>query len=673
MTRLIGLLLLAATSAGAQRPAPVVVSSAAALAPALAGTRRVWLRVTAAELSPQQAEQLRAWVTDGGALWTETDAAGLFGFQVDAPARADFYGHGRRACPRGATALMVDVDDVYFHLAPNAALLVSHPSALPLLRVIDGPRPPTQPRYISAALYYGRGQVIHRPAEVHPTRADGRTFETNLNLYTGGADDEVLVPLETLPVAYDRAKEAARLVKREPDKAKPILYQVFLAYRLWYAEHLTATGKLEEALAQLSAVAADLPEDPAVYLAVARLNDKLGRTQPAAEARARAKEIYDKLRRQPPAPDAPQLRVPWPVFVGAINAAGAAWENPLPDKVAEVEARTAHLLGLDAYRRHDLDAAQALWDAATRAAANWPLPWFQLGLLHHSRGEDIRQANRTRMAAFTLAGQCFLRAAGAPPTEDFTAESAKNAADWAAAAAALATGLQREPPDAEVRGHFVLRYDGADRRLQVGPLKASLLQALEQAYAATAQWGVYLDDTEVLVYPDALTMRQFLPAEGVTPQAYTNAATVGRRVYTVASSTDIGRLMRHELSHVATNALTEHGLPAPLWVDDGLATAVEQHPTRSQMARINLRRGQYLSIAQLNDATVYYDRAVVDQAFGQSALMVQAFVARWGAEALVDFLKSCGWGEAPATAFQRLTGMSQEQFLAALVQGRFGN
>lgn len=649
----------------------VVVTRAVDLQAALAD-QIVWCKLNAADLDETQQAALRAWVAGGGTLWTETDLAGLFGYRYQRLTDVERIGHGRRASPAGAAPLMTGVEDVFYRFAADDVLLVSHPSALPLLRVIDAAVDYQQPRFAAALLYYGLGNVIHRPAEVHQQRCDGARFSQQLAALSRPDPTAVVVPAETLQVCWQRARDAADKVRKEPDAAKQIAYQVFLAFRLWYAEHLTGTGQFDEALRQLSAVAADLPDDPAVYLAVAKLNDKLGRTVAAQSARQKAAARYAELKRTPPDDTARQVRVPWPVFVESLNAAGRAFETPSSDACRLVAGRVAWALGLEAYQRYDLKPANQLWVQAAQDAPGWPLPAFWSGLLQYSSGEGIRQPNRTRTTLFGQAQQWFTRAAQATPNAEFDPQQVANAAAWADAAAQRRTELANEPPDATVSGHFVLRYDAADRRLQVGPLFEMLGNTFAQSYAATTRWGVYLDDTEVLVYYDSNAMRSALPGAGAVDREFISAATVGRRIYTAARATDAGRIARHEFTHAVSNALTEGGFPAPLWFEEGLASAMEENPTRSQLALVNLRRGRALSIQQLSNPELFYHRDYADQAYGQSELMVEALTQRFGSAVLLRFLSACGWGTAPDQALRGLTGLNQEQFLAAYLQGRLG-
>ncbi len=355
-------------------------------------------------------------------------------------------------------------------------------------------------------------------------------------------------------MAQERLAEARRLLARKPEEAKPLLNQVFLAFRLWYGDELTARGDYDRATSVLTAVAQELPEDPAVYLAVARLNEALGRTVPAAEARALAAARYQALKRDPPGPAAAQVRVDWSLFAEAVNAVGRAWENPSQGALEQATARTAHLLALDEYRRGRLSAAEPLLQEAVELYRGWAPPLHLRGLLELTRGDTLTRASRDRAASYSAAAGWFEQAGRAAVAADYPRPQQERAKAWAETCRTLAVAAATEPPDVELRGGVIIRLNNADRRLQVGPLRESLLSAYAAAYQTIGSWGVWPSDLEVLIYDDSLQMSATLPAEGVVPQAFANAATVGRRIHGVAESHELFRVARHAVAHMMLNA-----------------------------------------------------------------------------------------------------------------------
>lgn len=631
------------------------------------------VQLPAAALDEQQARLLRGWVELGGTALVESDAARWFGFETAVPTNREKLAHGRRAAPLGALPLLNGVEDVYCRLDADDVLLVSHPSALPLLRVYDPVVDYPAPRYLAAEVPWGQGTVVCLPSNLHLERSDGAVFAAALARYERRTMDDATVPIETLTIARDRLAEARRLLADKPAEAQKLLDGVWLAYRLWYGDYLITAGNLEQATTILSGVAQELPEDPAVYLAVARLNDSLARPTQAAEARQRAAARYKELGREAPKPDAAQVRVPWAIFAESVTAMGQAWEQPTAAELDRALARTDFVLGLDRYRRVNLTDAAMYWREAQQLYDAWPLPSYYLGLLNYAQGQDLKRASRDRAASYTYAAGWFARLAEAKPSAEFPAPSIEGTEAWRAAAEAAAAVARQEPPAVVLLPGIILRYNDANPGFSAGPLAESLRQAFAEAYRRVTAYRVWPDDLEVLCYDTTAEMTAHLPETGVGRQAFSQGATVGRRVYTVAQTDNLNRLARHHVMHAMCNALTEDGLPAPIWFQEGLAWSSQQHLLQSQLARTNLGRGQVMSVAQLNSPDFFYDRRQVDHSYGQSQLMVEALIQRFGVEFPVDYLRLLGWGTAPEPALQALTELTQEQFLAAFLQGRLGN
>lgn len=634
----------------------------------------VWLRLTQAQVPEPSAQALRAWVNNGGTLWTETDAAAVFGLRVLRPTMRELYGHGRRACAPMASPLVAGVNDIWYRLEPTAAFLGPDPRLLALLRVADPTEPPTVAKLVSAELSYGSGRVIHRPSEIHQTRADGKTFEANLRLGSTPSLDEVVIPVETLTATQKRCAETVALVAK-PEQAADLknrLLSVFLAYRLWWAEHLTNSGKFDDALAQLRAVAADLPQDPDVYLAVAHWNERQNRQEAADQARGQATAAYAAAKRAMPSADTKRLRVPWSSFVLSVNAAGTAWDKPTRENVALVAARTNHLVALDNYRRGELATAERLWQEAFRSRPDQSLTPFYLGLTYRTWADDPRASGRERVAWYNTAAGWFDATCLLPPTTELDAPALGQARNLAETSRNGAVQSAKEPPDVLARGGFIYRYDAADPRFRTSPLLASLQASFDSAYQGVAQYGVWLDPTEVLLPTDDFALRTMLPSTGVTRQIYPTSATAGRRIYLAGTPLTLDRQCRHEFVRVVCNALTEGGFPPPVWFEVGLASSAENDDYRSRLAGINIRGGRVMSIEQLNDAQNLRSRDALDHCLGQSELMVKALLVRFGPQTVVPFLMSMGWGASPEVAFVNWTGLGQAQFLTAWVNGQFG-
>jgi hypothetical protein len=657
-----------------QAPRVTTVDRPEALAPLLAvtdGKRQtdvIWLKLAAAQFDDAAAQALRNWVADGGTVWTETDAAALFGFRVAAPTDRELIGHAKRAGALLASNFTAQVDDVFYSLQRGAAFVTAHDSAVPLLRVMDQTVRPSF-KLVAAELDYGDGQVIHRPGDIQLARGEGKAFDTSLKLLSGTHPDEVIVPVDSLMMARQRCVDALAAF---PDaaKAKDQLLNVFLAYRLWWAQHLTRTGRYEDAWQQLKAVAADAQTDPAVYLAVVRWNERQGRVEPARQARVLAQAAYDKVGRQMPGPISHQVRVPWDTFVEGVNLAGAVWDKPVQDQAAALLARTDNLLALDSYHRGDLVAAEKLWQEARQGLAGWAEPSWWLGLTYQTLGDDLRASSRQRAAWYHIADQFFTEATKPSATQAFDTNHIVAAKAWHDAAAVAAAKANREPPDVLVRGNFIYRWDSTDRALNTGPQMSVFQSVLEQSYQTAEAFGVWLEPTEVLICPDANTMAGLLPATGASRQAFGASATAGRRIFVLSQPTNTERQCGHEFMHVLCNALTQGGFPPPQWYEEGLCALAEHDTFQRQLATANLRRGRALTLQQINDPGVMFDRNVMDMAFGQAQLMVDSLLRRWGQGSVVPFLMNLGWGIEPDKAFGQMTNLSQEQFMTAFLAGR---
>ncbi len=672
--RYLGLLLLASLAAAAAPAQPSVrqVRRAEELASAFAGDAVLWCHLRAGELSAEQQQELRDWVADGGTLWTETDLSALFGFGVIEVQPRERIGRAKRGTPIGSAAFCAQVEEVFYRFGRAGVMLTGHPSAVALLVQVDPPVARRDKAIVAAELWYGRGRVVHRPAEIHESRLQGKQFQANLTTFSPQRDDAVPAPVDQLALAEQLGWALIPDLDDEPDQARRELWRIVLACRLWYAEYLTAIGQYGEALAHLRIVATELPDEPAVYLAVSRLNRKLNRVLPADEAYQKAVEGYQALGLEVPGPDARRVRVPWPTFVATLNAAQAAYDQPSEEKASEVAARLSFLRGLDSWRAGNLEATTQLWTKSAKALPRWALPPYHLGLVQFGLGLEPAQANRARAQQFEAASSLFLRASLLPESAEFPAAAVEAAKAWSEASTKRLVALTNEPPDAEFLRHFIFRYDAGDRRFQAGPTMQQMSAALERAYEAVASLGIWLDPVEVQVYPDRSTMLDHLPAVGATPQVAEMVASAGSRLYCYPAINELSQFSRHELTRIMSHRLTEEGLAPPLWILEGLATGMEQDPRKAQAAKVQMQRGNAMTIAQLNDPNLAYGRQTTDHAFGQSQVMAEALAARFGLDSVVPYLQLVGWGTAPEAAFQQWTGMTQEAFLNALLQNRLG-
>ncbi len=616
----------------------------------------VWLRISLAAISPEQAQAILAWVAGGGTLWTETDAVSLFGLVYVPVTDREEFGHARRACAPEASPLVEGVTDLWYRVEPGDVFLLSDPRLVPLLRVADPSEPPVDLKLVSAELAYGQGRVIHRPAEINLDRADGRIFEANLFLTSTPDDSEVVIPLDQLVLAQERLTRAVA----QPAEAPALLGMAALAYRLWWAEFLSGVGQLDEALVVLRKLATDLPQDPAVYLAVARYNERVGRMTEAAAARRQAAAILGATQAPWPGPETPRLRAPRAMIEETLVAIDATADPAPPTVAADLLARTNHLLALDTYRRGDLASAERLWADSFRLAPS-VVSAYGLGLVQRTWADEIQRPGRDRFQLYGGAAEWFARAAQGSYALD--PGLLARADQWAQTSAALAAQTLREPPATVAQAGFVFRYDDGDPALLETGFMQTVEATLAAAYSAIAPYGLWLEPVEVLVAPDQGMLRAMLPNEPVTPSPYAETVIVGRRIYLTDWPIDLEPQLRHAFIRVVANALTEGGYPAPTWFAQGLAVLAENDPTRLQFAASNLRRDPPMTFAQLDTAVAGGNVQAAEHALGQSALMVRSLLDQVGPTAVVPFLMNMGWGTLPELAFTELTGVRPVDWL----------
>ncbi|MEO6908702.1 MAG: hypothetical protein ABI210_12520, partial [Abditibacteriaceae bacterium] len=197
----------------------------------------VYLGATAAALQKDATSlsALQKWIKDGGVMVVYSDAATLFGFQLQA-ARigtaqegGQLYGRAKVATPFDSEPLLWDNTaadkkasatfggmTVFYQMQKGDSLLFSNPAAVPLLRVTDLADPQTK-LFASAVASYGNGWVIFAPRQIETKRAQGDQFWGNV-LRMG--DDP------PLPVDISALTETANSLNRNSPDYKPLLEQL---------------------------------------------------------------------------------------------------------------------------------------------------------------------------------------------------------------------------------------------------------------------------------------------------------------------------------------------------------------------------------------------------------------------------------------------------------------
>jgi hypothetical protein len=173
------------------------------------GAHAISVNMTRAALSADATAlaALTAWVKGGGTVFLHTDAAQLFGYSTVRPRAGSarvaglLWGRARAAAGFAAHPLLLGaaskndrqalqsaisgVRVVYYQLNRDDVLAVSHPAAVPILRVTDLAVSGRQQLYAAAAAPYGRGWALFTPGFVEQDRADGGLFVYNLMKFAG--------------------------------------------------------------------------------------------------------------------------------------------------------------------------------------------------------------------------------------------------------------------------------------------------------------------------------------------------------------------------------------------------------------------------------------------------------------------------------------------------------
>lgn len=197
----------------------------------------VYLGATAAALQKDTASlsALQKWIKDGGVMVVYSDAATLFGFQLQAAREGtaqmggQLYGRAEMAAPFGSEPLLWDNAatgskkpatfggmTVFYQMQKGDSLLFANPAAVPLLRVTDLADSQTK-LFASAVASYGNGWVIFAPRQFETSRAQGDQFWNNVLRM---ADDP------PLPVDISALTETANSLTGNNPDYKPLLTQL---------------------------------------------------------------------------------------------------------------------------------------------------------------------------------------------------------------------------------------------------------------------------------------------------------------------------------------------------------------------------------------------------------------------------------------------------------------
>ncbi|MCC6662020.1 MAG: tetratricopeptide repeat protein [Phycisphaerales bacterium] len=127
------------------------------------------------------------------------------------------------------------------------------------------------------------------------------------------------------------------------------------------------------------------------------------------------------------------------------------------------------------------------------------------------------------------------------------------------------------------------------------------------------------------------------------------------------------RVVRHEYTHTVTLSRTRNRIPH--WFTEAAAVYLEDAPRDYATCRLldaAYQSGTLFDMSEINLAFVRPKKPTDrSQAYAQGHWMYQYIVERWGERAPLDLMDLYATGVREASAFQRVLGLSQDEFLAA--------
>lgn len=552
---------------------------------AASNVQAVSLEVSLATLrrDPLAAAALGKWVRDGGTVFLHTDAAQLFGY-LTTPARlttnaraGQLYGRARAAVPFGASPLLWNthrqtirggaslksafsaptVGTVFYEMQPGDDLVISHPAAVPLLRVDDVTGNDDAPLYAAAIAPYGRGWTIFTPRRIEQSRADGGAFTQNLVRFAaapklpaleaapaattpGTATPDAAAPATTAPAAAPgtTAPNAAPLgttpaaatpaasapVAAAPaadaseKDAAPALRPAFVSLPAAVLEELSTQAAQEnfDAAGWFSSLMI-LARDPnatvtdetqtatgTVATSVATVGAAVtGDAKPAARSALYAEND--------PAPYAPGLMIESHQLEGLLRLLSASSTGN-----AEASTRARALIFVWRARlevQHDNGAAARAWadqSAGLAPAASETLLWQ--GTVTYNEAAALGNT-ADRATGFQKAAALWRAAPAAPPLSGVPSAARTLAIAWASGAE-QAVRLAQATPDFASNGAPALAFysDGNPDTVRAFSGLAANLSAL------TGAFGWRPDDLSLIAFPDFREYSRFRQAVGLPAQ-----------------------------------------------------------------------------------------------------------------------------------------------------------
>jgi len=208
--------------------------------------------------------------------------------------------------------------------------------------------------------------------------------------------------------------------------------------------------------------------------------------------------------------------------------------------------------------------------------------------------------------------------------------------------------------------HFVVRYEGAVG-LDVG---RSVVDGLEEAYDSIGRSLGHFpaDRIQVGIYTE-----EVLGEVSRVPAHFIRGLYDGKKIRlnfskSVAYTTDLSQLVRHEYTHVVIHELSNGR--APVWVHEGLAQVMEGRPPRPLYASIPR---DYLTLGGIERLARTMDPAAFTAGYVLTHVAMEHVVDRGGASRLHDFLVRLGQGDSLDQALRQVFGFGADEVEARLL------
>lgn len=672
---------------------------------------------------------LQNWIKRGGVMAVYSDAATLFGFDLQVARQGNpqmggqLFGRAQSAVPLGSEPLLwkmpvtasvagadlPEIDDaaprrgrpnklsvsdptefgaviIYYQLQQGDSLLVSHPTATPLLRVTDLAQPQTN-LFASAIASYGNGWVVFLPDQIASQRAQGGQFLNNIVSMASNPP---------LPVTISAIEATANSLSGDSPNYAPLLQE--LQKRLAGNTNPTAPAP---AVADNQAAPADAADNIIPAAASASTLSLMPATLqvPIPIAKAMVNAITTAQSASPPANAKERVAAVVALWMLEAKLQRSADYSPENDNEAD-----SYPASVNTWLQEASDIAPSarevlFWKGTVAAqdAANPALPSSRRAAAFAAASTDWNEA----ATAIPLLSPVATASTSTLPTGAIAAASTSFGdvspallTDWAKLAnqASIVTAI--EPPVATFSGGngsgAIIRHFSDDPTLRLA------LPSIQKLQSLAAQFGWIAPSEEVLVFPNEAALTTYAnrlgplqPGERPLASAFGRYGRVlGNRILMVsqpsqpiilpgpppriiqtgtAAAAIVGRLH----GELLLNALTDDGTPAPVWMRLGMMNLASDAVTVENNAEQRpdqdlIRAGQanqLLSPDQFNAGAL--NKQTSDLADIQSKSLMSYFYQRFGSGAVMETAQRLGSGQDIDQALQATTQMNQAEFFTA--------